>query len=80
MKYNATYFATQNIMNTFSKLDKDYDLKLSSSQSSILRELDVLLSNLKLKMNGDINLFAASINVSTYFIPLKMFLDQSHNM
>lgn len=53
-------------MNTLTRLDKDYDTKLSSSQSSILRELDVLFSNLKLKINGDIDLFAATVSVSTY--------------
>lgn len=58
-------------MNTFNKLDKDYDLKLSTSHSRILRELNVLISNLKLKINGDINLFTASISVSTYFIILN---------
>lgn len=49
-----------------SKLDKEYDVPVPTFQSSVLRELDILLSNLKLKINGDIDLFAATIKVSTY--------------
>ncbi|XP_022162935.1 glycosaminoglycan xylosylkinase isoform X5 [Myzus persicae] len=63
IKYNATYFATQNILNSLSKLDKEYDIPVPTSQSSVLRELNILLSNLKLKINGDIDLFAATIKV-----------------
>ncbi|XP_026815886.1 glycosaminoglycan xylosylkinase [Rhopalosiphum maidis] len=63
IKYNATYSATQNIMNSLSKLDKEYDVPVPTFQSNVLRELNVLLSNLKLKINGDIDLFAATIKV-----------------
>lgn len=51
-------------MNSFYKLDKDYDLPIPINQSSILREINVLLNNLKLKINGDVDLFGATINVS----------------
>ncbi|XP_015378507.1 PREDICTED: glycosaminoglycan xylosylkinase-like, partial [Diuraphis noxia] len=63
INYNATYFATQNIFNSLSKLDKEYDVPVQTSQSNVLRELDILLNNLKLKINGDIDLFAATIKV-----------------
>uniref|UniRef100_A0A2S2QHM9 Glycosaminoglycan xylosylkinase n=1 Tax=Sipha flava TaxID=143950 RepID=A0A2S2QHM9_9HEMI len=63
LNYNASYFATQNILNSLSKLDKDYDLPIPTEESSILKELEVLLSNLKLKFNGDIDLFNATINI-----------------
>jgi hypothetical protein len=39
-------------------------LPIPTEESSILKELEVLLSNLKLKFNGDIDLFNATINVS----------------
>jgi len=51
-------------MNSLSKLDKEYDVPVPTIQSNVLRELNVLLSNLKLKINGDIDLFAATIKVS----------------
>jgi len=54
-------------MNSLSKLDKEYDVPVPTFQSNVLRELNVLLSNLKLKINGDIDLFAATIKVSIYF-------------
>lgn len=63
--HNVTYFSAESIMKFLNKLDKDYDFPIPSSQSHILREFDVLLSNLKLKFNGDnINLFNITINVS----------------
>lgn len=65
----------QNMIHLFDTLDKDFDLPTPINQSSILRELDVLISNLKLKINGDINVFNATINVSIYyFIFLYLFV------
>lgn len=64
IKYNTTYFSAENIMNFVSKLDKNYDLPISIDESSVLKELNLLLSNLKLKINGGIDLFDATIKVS----------------
>lgn len=55
-------------MNLFSKLDGDYDLPMRINESTVLRELDLLISNLKLKIHGDIDLFADTIKVGTYII------------
>lgn len=71
IKYNATYFSTLSIMDSLSKLDKDYDSPIPISQSSTLRELNVLINNLKLKISGDIDLFSATINVSILLNRLK---------
>lgn len=54
-------------MNFVSKLDKNYDLPISIDESSVLKELNLLLSNLKLKINGGIDLFAVTIKVSIVF-------------
>lgn len=51
-------------MSSLSKLDKSYDIPVPNSQSSTLRELNVLMSNLKLRINGDVDLFSATVNVS----------------
>lgn len=51
-------------MNSFNKLEKYYDIPISMNQSSILKELDLLLTNLKLKINGHIDFFAATLNVN----------------
>lgn len=45
-------------------LDKDFDLPILTNESRILREINILLSNLKLKINGDIDLYTSTINVS----------------
>lgn len=64
------------------KLDKDYDFPVPKSQSHILKEFDVLLSNLKLKINGDnINLFNITVKVSNVsnfvmFVYLKVKLSK----
>ncbi|VVC33924.1 FAM20, C-terminal [Cinara cedri] len=63
VKYNATYLAAQNILKSLRILDKDFELPIKTSQSSILREINILLSNLKLKINGDIDLYSSTINV-----------------
>lgn len=54
-------------MDFVGKLDKEYDLPISINESTILKELNLLLSNLKLKINGGIDLFAATIKVSILF-------------
>lgn len=60
-------------MKSLEKLDKDYDIPVPVSQSNILRELDVLFGNLKLKINGDkVNLFNFTIKVSIAYL-LSMF-------
>lgn len=69
-------------MKFLNKLDKDYDFPIPSSQSHILKDFHVLLSNLKLKINGDkINLFNIAINVSnslnfvmSVYLKVKLFI------
>jgi len=56
-----------------SKLDKEYDVPVPTIQSNVLKELDILLSNLKLKINGDIDLFAATVKVSTYKVLFQYY-------
>lgn len=51
-------------MNLFNRLDKFYDIPMNNS--SILKEFNLLLNNLKLKINGHIDLFAATVKVNMY--------------
>ncbi|XP_050526802.1 glycosaminoglycan xylosylkinase [Daktulosphaira vitifoliae] len=63
INYNATYFATQNILSSLSTLDDDFDKPFLINQSKILKELNVIISSIQMKMDGQIDLFAQTIKI-----------------